>query len=89
MVRIAETSATINFAKPLSGIKIAVLGGTPDRADNVAALDAMYRDVNYRAERAAASVALARQDRFRWAQIGAQFIEAATAVLDGPVVLAR
>ncbi len=89
LVQIAETAATINFAKPLSGVKIAVLGATPDRRDNVAALDQLYRDPEYYRDRREAGLALTADPRYRWATIGAQFIEAATAVLDGPVVLTR
>jgi glycosyltransferase involved in cell wall biosynthesis len=87
LVKIADTAATINFAKPLSGVKIAVLGATPDRADNVAALDQMYRDRDYRSLMQAKSLDLAGEDRFRWETIGRQFIEAATSVLDGPMVM--
>ena len=89
LVKIADTAATINFAKPASGVKIAVLGATPDRADNVEALDKMYRDQYYRDVLTKKSLALAGEDRFRWETIGQQFIDAATSVLDGPMVMRR
>jgi glycosyltransferase involved in cell wall biosynthesis len=53
--------------------RINTIGGVPDRAQFVAAIDRMYRDVEYRQGLAKAGVALVRDAKYSWKTIGDQF----------------
>lgn len=65
-----DIAGTINSFAPTSGTKIAVLGGVPNKSDNVAALDVLYRDADYYADVRARSLALVNRPEFRWPAIG-------------------
>lgn len=49
------------------------IGGVADRAAVVEALDTLYRDPARRAELGAEALALAREERFQWADVGRRF----------------
>lgn len=65
-----DIAGTINSFAPMSGAKIAVLGGVPNKADNVAALDSLYRDADFYGNVRARSLALVNRSEFRWPAIG-------------------
>lgn len=60
-----------------------VIGGVPDQAAFVAALDAFYYSSETRAGYAKHGMALAREDRYGWAGIGQRYAEALQAGLTG------
>jgi len=67
---VAHTPDTIN-----------VVGGVPDRAGTLAALDRLYYDRDARETLARRGLALAQQPRYRWPAIGAAFQVALDAAL--------
>lgn len=87
LVPCSDVSGTINSARPQSGVKVAIYGAVPDRLADIAALDKLYRDVEYRASLRAKSLALASEARFRWAAIGEAYAEVLKRALSGPVLL--
>jgi D-inositol-3-phosphate glycosyltransferase len=78
-----DIAATLNASQPLSGVRIAVLGGVPERIANVDALDRLYRDVAFRESVAARALALVHRPEYRWPAIGAAVRDAVEAVLSG------
>lgn len=76
LVPIAEVAGTINPMSAMSGIRVAVMGGVPDRAENVRALDRIYRDVAYREHLAERGLALVQRPEYRWPAIGEAFSRA-------------
>jgi len=67
----SDIAGTINGGALVSGIRISVLGGVPDRAANVEALDQLYRDAAWRAHVSARQLALVARAEYRWPAIGA------------------
>jgi len=65
---------------------INALGGVPDEAKTVRALDLVYRNPQYRASLAEKGLALVQRPEFRWEAIGAQFEETLTQCLS-PLIL--
>lgn len=65
-----DIAGTINSFAPVSGTKIAVLGGVPNKADNVAALDSLYRDAEFYSRVRERSLSLVNRPEFRWPAIG-------------------
>ena len=65
-----DIAGTINSFAPMSGAKIAVIGGVPNKADNVAALDRLYRDADFYGDARARGLALVNRPEFRWPAIG-------------------
>lgn len=63
-----------------------VIGGVPDEAQFVEALDALYQDVGLRVTYGARGCQLTGEPRFRWANIGRAFGEAVEQVLDPPAI---
>jgi D-inositol-3-phosphate glycosyltransferase len=59
------------------------IGGVMDREEAVIVMDDLYSDVNGRAELGHRALALARQDRFRWENVGAAFLAEIDAALAG------
>lgn len=53
-----------------------VIGGVIDRDDAVKALDALYRSKDLRTELATRGLALVRDERYRWPNIGAAYVKA-------------
>jgi len=51
-------------------MKIAVLGGVPDKAANITALDALYRDRKFYDDVRAKGLELVSRPEFRWEDIG-------------------
>jgi D-inositol-3-phosphate glycosyltransferase len=62
-------------------MNINVIGGVPDRAAFVAALDRAYRHADERADMAARARALASQDAFTWPDVAAAFDRSLRSVL--------
>jgi glycosyltransferase involved in cell wall biosynthesis len=63
-----------------------VIGGIPDQAKFVEALDGLYRNPDWRVQNSQAGLERARQPRFRWENVGAEFEKALTGVLNRPPV---
>lgn len=78
-----DIAGTINSFAPVSGKKIAVLGGVPNKADNVAALDRLYRDAEFYGDVRARSLALVSRPEFRWPAIGQSVLAAVENALVG------
>lgn len=78
-----DISGTINSFAPMSGTKIAVLGGVPNKADNVAALDRLYRDAEFYGDVRARGLALVERPEFRWPAIGQGVLAAVENALIG------
>lgn len=65
-----DIAGTINSFAPMAGTKIAVIGGVPDKAGNVTALDALYRDRAFYDEVRQRGLQLVARPEFRWPDIG-------------------
>jgi hypothetical protein len=60
-----------------------VLGGVPDRAANVAALDALYRNRQFYTDVQERGLALVARDEYRWPAIGQGVLAAIEHALAG------
>jgi glycosyltransferase involved in cell wall biosynthesis len=52
-----------------------VIGGVPDQAQFIMTLDRLYHDAATRERNAQAAIERAQEERFRWSNIGQQFVE--------------
>lgn len=69
-----DIAGTINSFAPQSGTKIAVLGGVPDKAGNIAALESLYADRKFYEDVRARGLARVAQPEFRWEAIGQEVL---------------
>lgn len=65
-----DVAGTINSFAPMAGQKIAVLGGVPDKAGNVVALESLYSDRKFYDEVRAKGLELVARPEYRWEDIG-------------------
>lgn len=71
-----------SIACTTSGVN--TIGGIMDREAGIRALDTMYRDHEILMRYKQRGLALVEEDRFRWENIGARFLEVTDAVLSSP-----
>lgn len=85
LVPCCDVAGTLNTNVPHGQQRIAVLGGVPDRAANLTALDALYRDRAFYGEVAERGLQLVRRPEFRWPDIG----QAVTRAVDDALAMRR
>lgn len=61
---------------------INVMGGVPDEAATIAALDELYHDAEQRRDMAARGLALVSEPRFRWSSVAHEFLSAIEEAVD-------
>lgn len=61
-----------------------VIGGVPDEAKFIDALDLMYRNPSTRAEHALAALGRAAEPRFAWPAVGAAYLDILNSLLGPP-----